>query len=256
MIQLIRNRSHPLSRWILLSSLILFSPAFFSTYLETFRILTLLPLLLVVIGWGASDLLLNLPNPRRVLAIGLFLAFSTVWDGARVFSYYLSPVQVANRNSIQALKNLSLSSGPALVLADFLPEGNPNLFMDSFDFNANQNPRLDPAQANWALLSFNRHYFPFLTKLFPKAQWIFSDVPSTGGEGMLAIIPIDNSNQSLLGTWATAQDYFHGLNSQIVNINLPRTYQSTLRALAKGQTLVQGDRFLESCYYRHTKTGV
>jgi tetratricopeptide (TPR) repeat protein len=249
MIQLIRNRAHPLSRWILFSSLIFFSPSFFSTYVETFRILTLLPLLLVVISWGASNLLLSLPNSRRVLAIGVFLVFSTAWDGARVIQYLSSPSQTATRNYVQVLKNLSLSRGPAVVLADFLPKGNPDLFVDTFDFNVSQNPRLNQAKANWALLSFNQHYFPYLSKLFPKAHWIFSEVPTIGGDGMLAIIPIDSSNQSLLRSWAVAQDYFHRLNSQIVNINLPRTYQSALRALAEGQTLVQGDRFLESCYW-------
>jgi len=248
-IQLFRYRRTPICRWAILASFIFFLPALVSTYLETFRVLALLPLLLSVTAWGLLDLLLTVRKERRFFVLGIFLTCSASIDSVRIVNYFSSPDQIAGQNYIKSLKNISLSRGPALILSDFLPKGNPDLFMDTYDFNAAQNPRFNPEASKWALLSANRHYYPYLKSLFPDAQWNFSDLTATDDEGMLGFIPFDDKNQGVLRRWVTAQMYFHRLNSEITGINQPRTYEIACNTLAEGQTLVQGDRFLESCYW-------
>jgi tetratricopeptide (TPR) repeat protein len=66
---------------------------------------------------------------------------------------------------------------------------------------------------------------------------------------MQVLLSRQEIDESTLGRWVSIQRYFHQLDLQAANINLPRTYQTTLQTLAEGETQASGDRFLESCYW-------
>lgn len=249
LVQVLRNRRHPWARWILLAFGLCCLPAFFSSYVETLRILTVLPVLLLTTGWGLAQLLTTFPKEKRPWVLGLFLLASVGTDFGRTLDFYRDPGQAEGRQRREFLDEMAGGLGPALVFPDFWPRGDHSLFVSTYGFNAFENPALDPARARWAVLTVNAHYYPFLSARLAGGRW--SDLGSVepGEEEMLGVFPLNGPNRREVEKWSAAEPYFHRLVGDIDQINLPRTYAAAKAELDRGPALVAGDRFLESFYW-------
>jgi hypothetical protein len=246
LIQMWKYRHHPSSRWMALAFLIFSLPIYFSSYVEMLRILDLLPFILWVTAWGLGALLTEAPPRRRGLILFILLTFSTSTDIARIARSY------SHENRIQSYpfcKYLSEKLGPGLILSDFSPAGDADFFVETYDFNAAENQALDPHEARWILIPINSHYYPYLRERFPKARLYLPANEHSSESMMQVLLSRQEIDESTLGRWVSIQRYFHQLDLQAANINLPRTYQTTLQTLAEGETQASGDRFLESCYW-------
>lgn len=248
-IQLFRCRSTNTTRWLVGAFLLCSFPVYVSSYVEMFRISALLPFLLLVTAWGAGSLLMSVTKGKRTLVLILFLAISAGLDGVQILKFYSSPDESGGRKSFRILKGLSEQWGPGLVFADFLSNGNFDLFLDTYDFNAAGNPRLDPGQARWAAISANPHYVPYLNGVFPGARWIVPGIGPADGDNMLGIFEVNETNNAALARWVSAQRYFHKLDLECSDISIPKTYEAARQTLLEGPALAAGDRMLESCYW-------
>jgi tetratricopeptide (TPR) repeat protein len=112
-----------------------------------------------------------------------------------------------------------------------------------------ENPALKPATARWAALTTNAHYYPFLSARLTGGRWYDLGSGEPGDEKMLGLFPLDGPNRREVQKWVAVHPYFHRLARDIAQINLPRTYTAAKAELDQGPALVEGDRFLESCYW-------
>jgi len=253
-----REFRSPLSLWVLSALGLGLLPGLLSAdYLEYFRIIQLLPLLLFVSAWGLFRLVPTLPSKGRGLLALLIL--STALDllhlghpreGFQPFLPGAKTLPVQEHLAFQALEKESLSKGAGLVFTDFLPlVHGQSLPMAVHPFDATGNPRLDPDKATWAGLVTNRLYRPFLLRRFPEARWV--DL----GEGFpefhtltVGILPVTPGNRATLGEWREAQALFRALRLGSDGMfNDKARYQRTLDThLPQGDALVKGDPFLVS----------
>lgn len=233
-------------------------------HVEMFRIIQLMPLLLLVAAAGILGLLVSLPVGWRKGTVILLLLLSSLFDVARLgkaipdsaplFSNHEAKqpaVQDENYWAYQWLEPAAEQLGPGLVFTDFILLAHSHtLAVASYHFNALSNPAFDPSKARWAAVITNIHYAPSLLKRFPGSQWHpISPSPVEDGGSVVGLIPITPQNQEALLSWVPVARYFHGLGIEAENMmNNGGEYQEALRKLPAGYVLLKGDPFLESCY--------
>lgn len=257
-----RARSQRVSQWLGLAFLVFFSPAFVSVYVEMLRILTLLPVLLLVTAWGTTGLLLEVRKPNRIFALLLLLGVSVVSDGIRVWQLHRDPatvfsnqlvetIQLGSQRAYQILADVSRKDGPGLIFTEFQTHWNDQtVFVTTYPFNAAENPRLDPAHAKWAAVLTDDYYFPFLSRRFPEAHWLEPGRGLPEGAGMLlGLIPVAEGNWGTLVRWMSAHHVFREMREATADISTPETYGRARKILAEGQKELNQDRFLESSYW-------
>ena len=255
-------RSEKIVQWVFWAFLAFSLPAWLSMYVEMFRTMTMIPLMLLVTAWGVAGLLITVPFQRRWLVLSLLLASGAVWDCFRIYQLhpesFARPTEAVQTNFpdknlrlFRLLKEASLSMGPGLIFTEFKPEFyEVTLLVASYPFNAAVNPGLEERSALWAGVVTNLHYQRFLSARFPGAHWVWVDRDLPGeGETMLGVIPLTQVNRGEFDRWIEAHRYFRRLTEDIYNINGLRTYGEAAGDFANRSASIQGDRFLESCYW-------
>jgi 4-amino-4-deoxy-L-arabinose transferase-like glycosyltransferase len=259
--QLYRNRSTLFSQWILFGGFLFLLPGFLSTGVEGFRVVQIMPWLVVVAALGFKPLLESLPHHRRGMAAITLLSFSLLFDLARLLSPYVDAAlypldfvqtgkSIARYRAYEILEKLEQAQGPGLVLGEWDIPADRTMETASYFFNAALNPRLDPQEARWAALIIDRHYRPFLQKRFPQARWwpLDSDVPQ-GQNRTLGVFPLTPEDEGPLREWARADRAFRDLNWGIDHVDDKDCLQRVDQDLRRDYGLVQGDPFLESAYW-------
>lgn len=264
-LELVFFRRQALARWVGAAFLALTLPGFLTTYVETFRIAQVLPLLILITAVGFYSLLLSLPRAIRVPLFLILLLASSLFDLDRLVEPYRNLNRhhpaFAHGKSLEKFRAYTVLSrkarkdGPGLIFTDF----DSPIFVDFDDsslslmtdpFNAALNPALDPAQAAWAAVYINVHYQPFLDERFPGFQWywVTGDLhPPEGGE-VLGVIALDGQNRPVLERWVGAHRALH-------QVEVGRFFRSdgdltgVLQDLGQDHVLMEGDPFLESCYW-------
>lgn len=263
LVELYRNRATTLARFLGLAAVLFLLPGFLSAdHVEMFRIIQLMPLLLLVAALGFESALKQVPIPRRNIVFVVFLSLCLVFDFFRVLqpslaaNSFSSPrVQITEKDenywAYQRLAPIAAQMGPGLVFTDFiLLTHNHTLHVASFPFNALVNPSLDPSKSRWAAVVTNVHYVPFLLKRFPGSQWqlVTPDAVEDGGSAVV-VFPINSRNRPVFMSWIPVHAYFHRLGIEAENMmNNPVEYQQALAQLPTGYFRLNGDPFLESCY--------
>ncbi len=259
------NRRQAPCAWLLLALTGCLAPAFLAgDYVELNRIIQVMPLLIWVSLLGLRRMAGEFQGPslrRGFLAV--LLAASTVLD----LNHYFMPLYrqwsspfhpgpaVLNENfrAYQILRETYREKGPGVLLTGFLPlKYGHSLYVATDSFNASDNPRFPAGQATWACLATNVDYVPFLSSRLPGAQWYWFGSGAPGAEGGLSIglVPVTGSNRALLDHWREAEALFHQLSLEAERVfNSPEVFQQSLRDVFKIYPWVQGDPFLESCYW-------
>jgi hypothetical protein len=155
-------------------------------------------------------------------------------------------------NSFQILSRQAASRGPGLLFLDFIPVHlDQSLTLASYPFNAVLNPRLGSSAPTWMAFITNVNYRPFLEKRFPEARWslLGSQLMPWDGELALGIMPVDPSNQAMVDRWLGAQRGFYGVTSGVIRQKTGESRAEILRNFSKDHAAIQGDPFLESCFW-------
>lgn len=260
MIQMVKHRAQRMVQWLGLALIICFFPGLISPYVETFRILPILPFLLLVTAWGLGSLLMKVSKDRRILLLSVFLAVSAGIDGNRVIKIYGLPMDFAgnpetsapveNLRAYRILKEIRRQAGDGLIFTEFFQDAHVRPFVMTYDINAAENPRLDARAAKWAAVLLDSHYKPFLSKKFPEAHWypLGWDLPDERNI-TLGVIPVQERNKETLGRWIQAHHYFRQLDLLFGNIGGSRSYALAEKTLDQRPSFLNDDRFLESCYW-------
>lgn len=261
LVQVVRCRAQRWSQWLGLCFLVCLLPAAFSTYVEMFRVIQILPFVLLITAVGCWRLLAALPKDKRLGALALFLAVSAGSDIVRV-----SRIPVRSPGSGQSFNSNAASEipraygiinevydhdGPGLIFTEFLPQWNdPSALVTTYFMNAGENPGLNPRDAKWAAVLANEHYYPFLSARFPGARWYWLSRDLPRGKGMLlGVIPIAAENREIPDRWVSAQHFFRQSTEDLNNVSGPRTYAAARENLLRPPPEVLQDRFLEACYW-------
>jgi 4-amino-4-deoxy-L-arabinose transferase-like glycosyltransferase len=255
-----RNRK---SLWILLALFLCLLPGLLSAdYVEFFRVIQAMPLVLLIAGVGMQNLLSQTAPSRRAWAAVLLLMASTSLDVVHLFMPrwdLLPPFRLEEKKGIddygfrayQIMDEARRQGGPGLLFTDFmLITQNHGLDAMTYAFNAASNRTLESDQSRWAAVVTDRHYQSFLIKRFPDSRWFLLGKDRSGdGDLALGLMAVTDSNRPVFANWLKASAYFHYLRKQSDGIlnDLPR-YQEALKNLSAGDALVQGDPFLESVF--------
>jgi hypothetical protein len=233
---------------------------------ETFRIVQILPLLLLLTAWGLQSLLSFTPSGKRLPLLLLVFSLSLLLDGIRLVQPYADdskprfpevwPIKsMESYRAYHLMWFMSHRNGPGLVFADFDPDSlnDPVLSVAAYPFNADGNPEIPVERAHWAALFVNTHYVPFLTRRFPKAKWYWvgQDQNSEDGGKALVIIPFTAQNQGTLCQWVGVHSIFRAADFVRFWQN-QQDIPAILAILGKAYPLLKGDPFLESVYWEKT----
>jgi 4-amino-4-deoxy-L-arabinose transferase-like glycosyltransferase len=260
-IKLAKENKNGLTKAIF-SALILFMlPGVLSAdHVEMFRVIQLMPILIIVACVGMIWFLEFLPVPKRLAVFLLMITFSFFLDLNHLLK--TSDVAVPSLNSTanvqdenywayQKFEPLAQKWGPGLVFTDFiLLDHDHTLNVTCYHFNVLSNPKFQFDSARWAGVITNVHYVPFLSKRFPESQWYhITPYAVEDGGSAVGIIPVTAQNRDVFSKWAVAHQYFHQLGIKAENsMNNKSEYLAVIQKLPEGLSLMASDPFLEACF--------
>ncbi|HJT23239.1 MAG TPA: hypothetical protein VJ873_01590, partial [bacterium] len=261
-VELYWMRSTPMARALAFAFFIFLLPGFLAAdHVEMFRIIPVMPILLVIAAFGIQRLLMAVPGQRRVLVLAVLIGASFLTDfyhlmgppglGAASATGMRQNIGDESFEAYKILKDVEAQRGPGLVFTEFLPlSRGHNLRVAVYPFNAADNPRVDPGPVDWAAVIVNAHYESFLGKRFPGSQWHRIEIGNREDGGLaVGILPLNPGNRAAVQKWLRAHDFIHQLGVQSENMmNNPLFYRSVVQRLTEGYPLMAGDPFLESIY--------
>lgn len=246
-----------------LAFILFYLPGFLTGGVEMFRVLPILPLLLLGAALGFSALLASVRFSWRWPALGLFFLLSLGMDSYHLFGAYqglwthptdnwFASKSVDRLRAYTLLDDLQRKSGPGLILSDLVPDlYDQSLSLATFEFNATDNPRLDPSKARWAALLTNIHYEGCLEKQFPGIQWIWlaPDMGWPDGGLLLAVIPMPCAHPEAFARLVQADQAMRELVPLVYDNRDYKSRQPVVEKLFSLYPLFKGGPFLESCFW-------
>jgi hypothetical protein len=222
LIECSRHVSDRRVRWVLVAFPVFFIPALLTNDLETFRIIQVLPLLLVVTAVGIRGTLLQVKVGARPWFLALVLAASLGMDIHHLTGPYAgfwkkNPLQwgdyAKSRDAYEAyelLRGLRDSQGPgAVLLGTQWDSDDQALLTATFPFNAAANPSLSLDSVRWAVLFTDSDEAPLFAKAFPEghyraAHWGVKNLAASlvwiQSKG-LEIVPVTEKDRPLVKKW-------------------------------------------------------
>ena len=262
-LELIRRRREPISRFLLFALPLCWLPAFVTANLEMFRILHALPLVLAVVTFGLLSLLQSLTKERSWKVLAIILLFSAGLDAYHLFGPYQRTWAQVNDwsfksaegfKAFRALQQEAEKKGPGFLLTDLggFEEGTDLLNFACHSFDCQNNAHLPADQAHWVAVITEANLEPFLQKRFPSSKWVWlsEGVSKLDGGLSLGFFPLDPTTRAELGGWIQADRDFLSIDFQGDHREQPVKPEESQLALGRVQSLVAKDPFIASCYWR------
>lgn len=250
-------------KWFFLLFLFFLLPGLLTMNLEAFRIIPVMPLLILMAALGLFSFLSPLPTAGRIPVLVVILLVSGSMDFLELAAPFQDPAShpglfarngrsLQRHEAYQALLQESREKGPGLILTDFDPD-EPNdttLSVMTYPFNAALNPGLDPSVAQWAALFVNVNYRPYLEARLPGCRWdwLGQGLPIKDGGYMLGLIPLTAETRPVIGQWLQVHGLFHE-NNLFWYSQTRVDWDSVFQSLQKAEPLVQQDPFLFTVYW-------
>ena len=264
LVEVVRHRSLALARWLMGFGVLFMMPGFLSSNMEGLRIIQVLPLLLVVAAWGCRAVLEPFSLRVRMGFVLLLFAFTLVFDGGRLMKPYLdvdrhpglfqkTTRSLARFRAYRYLADQEKREGPGYILCEWDLPADRTLTLGTYFFNAAFNPRLEQVPVKWLAVLTDAHYRPFLERRFPQGQWkdLDSDFSKDGNRD-LVILPVTDETRPVFTRWAKADKAFQDINWAVDHIHDKDCLEKTDLAIREDYPLVQGDPYLESCFWEKT----
>jgi 4-amino-4-deoxy-L-arabinose transferase-like glycosyltransferase len=261
-IECCQKRGNLFIQWIFLGFVFFFLPVFLTQNFEFFRVLGVWPFLMLVVTIGMQALLCAFPPKARFTAAILILMASSAFDLYHLWGPYhrlwgTPCAQWSNLKSIeswkadQILKKTRMTVGPGILLADlqtFVTD--QTLSIAEYSSDPGFQPGLSIQGAKWVAILLDAHFKPFLNRRFPDGQWFWLGDNHMPGSGlMMALIPVDRENQPLLQAWLNADVLMNSVTREIMDQWWKGSQDPVLKKLFNAYPALQGDRFLETCFW-------
>jgi hypothetical protein len=252
--------------WILGAFFFFTLPAFLSQTLEPFRLLSLMPVLLVLTGLGLVRLGISIPSVKPIWILALLLIPSFGLDfyhlvvrypqGWESSSHWKScSKSQSHYQSYLVLKRMEEDKGPGLIFSDFVP-GNfdMSLFLADYEFNAVDNPDLSFSGARWAAVLTNANFKPFLEKRFPdgKAYFVSKGEELSNGGWMLWVVPVTPQRLDTFRRWQKADLALSPYIDHYLSFVNGQPYTPVFSSHLQTYPDFQGDPFLETLFWEKT----
>jgi hypothetical protein len=247
--------------WIILGGFILISPGIFSSSLELMRILSLLPLVLLIVALGMQRLLIGTAPNRRLWVLSIFSILSISmdlyhWMGPYHDQCIPNPSSGDSKSAVhfrafQILNELQKEEGPGYIFTEFAPDiFDQSLLIPTYPFNVARNPKYNNYQPQWAAILVHSNLGPYLTDRYPDCQnyWLSQELPSQDDGWILSVIPIHTSNIATFRDWNIAHQSIESLFGLMPYHTTNPSYEPAIQSLESVRPLFQKDYFLESCY--------
>ena len=259
-VELFRWRKLKWVRWAAFGLLFFQLPGLVTLNVNTMRVVQAMPLLLLVAAVGLQFLLEGLPPAKKIFQLSLLLAVSGGLDAwhlelphrnVKMDPGFLGRVGGSPGlfRSYVFLKDLAVQEGPGFIFTEFYPSRDESLAAMTYPFNAAWNPGLASGEARWAAVLTQEGYLPFLARRFPASKWW------TAGDGRLAagwgilLIPVNPETSPSLGRWVKARPVFRKLTDAVALMGDTSLGEVLDKRLARDMPLLEGDPFLESCFW-------
>ena len=264
-IELYKRRSNKAVQFIFGSGLLLLIPAFLTNSLTDMREISIQPLLTLFVVLGTITLIKGQSHKKQICILTIFLTTTSGLDFIHLekFENYINHYWKAQKTSesfraFQELDRYQKLNGPGFVLTSFSNDFytyDQSLLIGTYPFNVAQNHAFSPEDAHWLSVVTNVHFKPFLSKRFPKGQWIWLSQgmdPSSNtysGGLMLGIIPLDSQNRGELADWIKSNALFQKMSDHVMGLPIDMARKENLKTLAMVYPQLSKDRFIQSCYW-------
>ncbi len=239
-------------------------PAFLSQGTEYFRIVPVLPVILVVVAVGLNVLGTGLPPGKKNLFLCSFLAISPALDFYHLavtypraclsgFGHWNDYTKSVERwRAYHILKTVAGEKGPGVYLSNFDPYPfDRSLELASGDFNLEEGWTASLNPPKWTAFLANVNDKPFLSQRFPLAKiiWLDPDLEE-GDEGLiLVVIPRGGIDLRTFNQWALADRALVSVSMEMLNRPTNGRRGKILQEFSKIYHFFQGDPFLESLFW-------
>ena len=229
-------------------------PGMLTSSPEFFRVLPVLPLLIILCALGWRSLLLagkarSLVFRWALLGLAfagldlshLFVKYHGIWDSPEVWRGYGKSLERYRAHPL--LESLAQEKGPGLIYDGFLPGlCDQSLFVTTYSYNAAKNPLLSFQEARWAGVLANVNYKPFLQKRMPESRFfaLSEGLDRPDGGWMLWVVPLDGTNRAVFEGFQAASRAFECYPHEDPWVLLP--------LLQRAAPAFGNDPFLRSCY--------
>ena len=262
-LELWRTRKSGLSMGLCFFLVLFLLPAFISKEIEMFRIVQVLPIVLMIAALGLRKLASLTPRGLALVWIGIFFGLSIGLD----FYHLAGPYHQACATGLdhwgtysksaerwrayQILKKISDKKGPGYIFSDFDPYPfDKSLVVAAEPFNLEKGGVDSMGGASWAAFMANVNYQPFLERRFPEARfdWVASDLSTMDGGLMLVVMPTDPHRKEL-NQWAKVDQVLRPVTEEMLNRPFGGSREAILGKLTGVYPAFQGDAFTESLFW-------
>jgi 4-amino-4-deoxy-L-arabinose transferase-like glycosyltransferase len=256
---LIRWRD-PIWRWVLFAVPFFLLPGLLSQTFEMYRIVTLVPLVILITATGFQVLFNQFPKYGKVF-IAFFL-ISVSLDTYHLFGVYRQvwavpgiqwrPFKSLERwRAFEILEQQNRENGPGLIFADFIIRNfDRTLDLATYAYNCDRNASLSQVKPGWVAVIFPDHLQPFLKHRFANGKWyeLSGGLPVSDENSCLGIIPWSEENREVFIQWGIVNRGFREVSRQMLYSKNQMTYEEYENAVISIRPELGGDPFLESCF--------
>jgi len=246
----------------LIGGLILFLlPAVLTGEVEMFRMVLVLPFILIFCALGFQNLLEMISSKTSMIIFLMILIIVAFTDFYRIEISYGDFWKANPAISLRYTKSLqrwkayeilheqSKKFGPGVILTEFDPTPfDQTLTIAVYSFNAARNPQLDYNKSTWAGLITNVNYVPYLYHQIPSSQWFPLSVGmNTSLENLaLGIIPINSNTSKTIYDWLQMEKNLWPVTYTFFQMPYGQLNPDISKMLVQCRSLINGDPFLES----------
>jgi len=260
-LECLRFRRVPLVPWAFLSLGLLLLPAALARGYDGFRILSVLPFAAFFAVCGLQALLSWLKSTGRIWVTVLLLGTSLGLDGYHLFGRFQqtwgTPGATWDFGKLyelwkagDILRDTAAKEGPGAVLFELRPHlEDVSTTVACYPFDSAWNGSIPFESARWVAVMTDAGCRPFLAQSFPKGRWYWLGPKKPYGGWMLAVIPIEADNRAVLGKWFAANDALKPSTDRIIDAMPGDPRQAILQDIFKARDRMEGDRFLETCFW-------
>ncbi len=257
---LLRRWKDPIWRWVLFAVPFFLLPGLLSQTFEMYRIVSLVPLIILITAMGIEFLFIQFPKYIKVFLVLFLMSF--FMDTYHLFDVYhqawaVPGIQWGSFKSLERwrafeiLEQQNHENGPGLIFADFIIRNfDRTLDVATYSFNCDRNRSLIQLKPAWVAIIFPSHLQPFLSRRFPDGKWyeLSENLPVSDDNKYLGIIPWREENREMFTQWRMANRCFEEVNEQMLYSKNQMTFQDYENALLFIRPVLVKDPFLESCF--------
>ncbi len=261
-VEIFRRSDRWLRKWSTIFFLFSLATGFLSHDVDVFRIVQILPLLIMGAAIGARAVF-SRSTPRRAVLIGfVLLSCSASLDLYRLIQPYWnisnSPEKfeavsksMERYRAYRILETIHQKAGPGLLFMNWIPEyEDESLAVATYPFNAAWNPSVPGKDVQWAAVFTSAHYVPFLASRFRGLKWYFLPAQTSGNysDHALAVIPITPEIRGQIESWRETNVFFVDLDTRMIRMHHGENKRPLLEDMIREYPKIPNDPFLQSFF--------